>query len=397
MPGWRRTFWVVFIANLISGAGLMSFLPFFPSLLESLGVADERARAAWSGVLFGAAPLTAAIMGPMWGSIGDRFGRKLMVVRSMIGLAAFVGAMAWARSPWELLALRIGQGIFSGYIPPSLTLVSIATPRELQGRVTGGLQVAGTVGMIAGPLFGALVLSTGGPDAVFVSVAIAAGTGAALVGFFAREDPGLRASAPPFALRSLLAAAWSDLAALAAIPRLRSTLAIYAALWFGLGATNPLLELFVEGLWAGDPARVEGLTGTLFSALAVTAIVATPLWGSFGDRAGHGIVLRTSTLLSALTLVLHALAPAYGWLLAARIALGLASPGANTAAFGIAATETPAEQRGAAMGAVFSARAIAASLGSMGGGALASALGIRGLFAAAGVAIALSLVAVRRG
>src|SRR5262245_47640025 len=106
-PGWRRTFWVVFVSNLISGIGLSSLLPFFPTLLEELGRPDPHARAVWTGILFGAAPLSAAFSGPVWGSIGDRYGRKLMVVRSLVGLACFVGPMAWARSAWELLALRL--------------------------------------------------------------------------------------------------------------------------------------------------------------------------------------------------------------------------------------------------------------------------------------------------
>ena len=59
MRGWRRTFWVVFASNLISGIGLSSFLPYFPTLLEKLGMQDEHARAVWSGILFGAAPRSA--------------------------------------------------------------------------------------------------------------------------------------------------------------------------------------------------------------------------------------------------------------------------------------------------------------------------------------------------
>jgi MFS family permease len=394
MRGWRRTFWVVFFANLISGVGISSFLPFFPSLLEELGLEDEHARAVWSGVLFGAAPLSAAFMGPVWGSVGDRYGRKLMVVRALLGLALFAGAMTWARSAWELLLLRIGQGVFSAYIPPSLTLVSISVPRELQGRVTSWVQAASTVGTIAGPLCGALLLASLGRTGVFVSVAASAGLGALLVALFAHEDREKLASPAPLALEGLLRATWGDLATLLALPGLRAGLLVYAAVHLAFGATSPLLELFVEQL-SGSP-RVEGLTGTLFSSVALASILATPLWGRWGDLAGHERALRLSALLSALTLALHALVPGYAWLLLARSAFGLASPGASTAAFGVAATESALDKRGAAMGAMFSARAFAVSLGSLTGGALAALLGMRGLFVAAGGLIALSLLVRRR-
>ena len=165
MHSWRHTYWVVFVSNLITAVGMMSFLPFFPAILQDLGVVDPDARAAWSGVCFGAAPLAAAFMGPIWGSIGDRFGRKLMLVRALLAIAVFVGAMGLATSPWHLLFLRLGQGVFSGFVPPSITLVSVASPREIQGRVTGSLQAALPIGMILGPLAGNFIQAAHGLSA----------------------------------------------------------------------------------------------------------------------------------------------------------------------------------------------------------------------------------------
>ena len=397
MTGWRRTFWVISASNLIAGAGLMSFLPFFPTLLEGLGMQDLHARAVWSGVLFGAAPLSAAFSGPMWGSIGDRHGRKIMVVRALCGLALFVGAMTWARTAWELLFLRLGQGVLSGYMAPSLTLVSVVAPREMQGRVTSWLQTASTIGTILGPMLGALVLGHLGVRSVFAVVAGAALVSALLVALFAREAHEARSTnPPPVSIVSLLAAARDDLRRLLQVPKLREALILYAAVQFALGATNPLMEFLVEATWTGDHARIEELTGTLFSALALSAIVATPLWGRWADRIGPAPVLRVSSALSALALAAHALAPAYGWLLAVRIVFGLASPGASASAFSLAATETESGSRGAAMGTVFSARSFAVSGGSFVAGSVAAALGIRGLFAAAGAVIAVGLLLGRR-
>ena len=139
MSSWRRTYWTVWLSNLVTSIGMMSFLPFFPSLLEEMGVDDPAAKRAWAGVIFGAAPLSATLMSPIWGALGDRLGRKLMVVHSMLAICLFVGGMHWASTPWQLLAMRLGQGLFSGFIPPSITLVSVGAPPERQGRVAGDL------------------------------------------------------------------------------------------------------------------------------------------------------------------------------------------------------------------------------------------------------------------
>jgi len=395
--GWRRTFWVVFASNLVSGVGLSSFLPFFPTLLEDLGMQDPHARAVWSGLLFGAAPLSAGFTGPLWGSIGDRYGRRLMVVRSLLGLALFVGPMAWARSAWQLLALRLMQGVFSGYMAPSLTLVSVSAPGDRQGRVTGWIQTASTVGTIVGPMLGAALLAAGGVGAVFAVTSIAAAASAVLVWWLAVEDPGTRASAGPFSPGAALRTSWQDALGLLANPSVRAAMVLYAGVHFALGATSPQMESFVEAVWRGEHARVEGLTGTLFSALAIAAIAATPVWGRLGDRYGHALALRVAGALTALSLLVHAVVPTYAWLFAVRLGFGLASPGASTAAFGLAATETEREQRGAAMGAVFSARCFAISTGSFLGGALAAGLGLRGLFVVAGAVIALGLLFGRGG
>src|SRR5262245_53254269 len=251
--GWRATFWAVFASNLFASAGLMCFLPFFPTLLEHLGMEDAHARAVWSGILFGAAPLAAAFSGPVWGSIGDRYGRKLMVVRSLVGLTLFVGLMALARSAWVLLALRIGQGVFSGYMAPSLTLVSVAAPGDRQGRVTSWIQTASTIGTIAGPMLGALLIHSG-TGTVFVVTAAGALASATLVGFLAVEDPRQRAAAGPLSLGAVLRSTWSDALGLLRNPRLRSALALYAAVHFALGSTNPQMEFLVESVWRGDHA-----------------------------------------------------------------------------------------------------------------------------------------------
>jgi DHA1 family multidrug resistance protein-like MFS transporter len=394
--GWRRTFWVVFVSNLISGVGLSSFLPFFPTLLEELGMQDAHARAVWSGLLFGAAPLSAGFSGPLWGSIGDRYGRKLMVVRSLFGIALFVGPMAFARSEWQLLGLRLMQGVFSGYIAPSLTLVSVAAPADRQGRVTGWIQTASTVGTIVGPVLGAALLAAGGVGSVYVVTSVGAAASAVLVLLVAVEDPSTRASAGPFSPGAVLRTSWNDVLSLVANRSMRAAMVLYAGVHFALGATSPQMEYFVEAVWRGEHARVEGLTGTLFSVLAVAAIVATPVWARLGDRFGHALALRSAGALSALSLVLHSFVPSYAWLFAVRLVFGLVSPGASAAAFGLAATESEREQRGAAMGAVFSARCFAVSAGSFLGGALAAGLGLRGLFLVAGGVIGLGLAVGRR-
>jgi DHA1 family multidrug resistance protein-like MFS transporter len=399
MQEWKRTYAAVFAADLITAIGMMSFLPFFPSYLTELGVPEGRALLLWTGVVFGAAPLSAAVMGPLWGSIGDLFGRKAMVLRALVAIATFVGCMSFVTSPWQLLALRVGQGVFSGFVAPSITLVSVAAPREVQGRIAGTLQSALAAGSVVGPLAGAALTSSLGVRSVFLFVSGAALLGSLLVALLARETPITRVGAQSGrgALHplSLMREMVDDLRSVVAIPALRVGLLLLFLVQFGLGATRPLLQILVARLTGEDLEAANATTGSLFSALALAMLVATPLWGRLADDIGGARVLFRSSLGTALVLAAVLLVPSYPVLVVVFAVLGLVSSGANVAAFGLVGTDVEIERRGNAFGAMFSARAFAAAIGAVSGGALASLVGLRGVFVIAAGLILLALAVLR--
>lgn len=388
VEAWKRTFWSIFVANLVTAIGMMSFLPFFPVHLAELGLEDPNEIARWTGLCAGAAPFAAALMSPFWGALGDRVGRRAMVVRSMIAICVFVGAMAFARTPLELLCLRLGQGVFSGFIAPSLALVSLAAPPGQQGSVSGKLQSALAAGSILGPLFGSFTSATLGVHATYLFVSGAATLSCVIVLCFAREDPATRRHATGPAWRAAVRG-WSGLGDFWRRAELRSALTLLFCVQFGVGAVLPLLHLYVEEL--SGPEDAEALTGVLFSAIAVVLLVATPLWGRLGDRVGHARTLGASTAGTAVALVLHAVAAGFASLVAIHVVLGLAVAGSNPSAFGAAAGAASTSERGSAFGLVFSARALARSIAAMVGGVLAAWVGLRGLFVVAGLLVALAV------
>jgi DHA1 family multidrug resistance protein-like MFS transporter len=304
--------------------------------------------------------------------------------------------MAFAQTPMQLLVLRIGQGVFSGFLAPSITLVTLAFPSGHTGRISGILQSAMAGGSVLGPLFGSLLIQTLPARFMFATPAILAGLAALLVWIFAREAE-LPAQAPRagrpmhrLGLGVLIDVA-KRIGSLVQRPGMKFGLGFLFVAQFGIGATNPQLELFVGYIEPGwDAAKVQQHTAYLFSVLAVLGFFAMPAWGRFGDRRGHGLVLMLSAAGTGLGLVLGGLATAFWVLLASRLLLGAFATGLGPAAFGLAAEVTDREELGAANGAVFSARAMAMALGSMLGGALVNFLGLRGVYYAAGALLLLS-------
>ncbi len=416
MSDWKRTYWVVWLANLITSIGMMSFLPFFPSLLEEMGIEGQASLARWSGVCFAAAPLMATFSAPIWGALGDRYGRKIMVCRAMLAICFFVGAMAFASTPWQLLLLRCLQGCFSGFIPPSITLVSVAAPSSQQGRIAGNLATSMAIGGLLGPLLGGLAATIlGSHQQVFLLVGAMGGLSAVLVWFGAEEDVSTRRKVEAkLNLTGIMRATVSDLRDVWKSPVLRSVAWLVFALQIGLGAINPILELYVrellgdmplEGCWLDRLSSMAGTsnglsledrvqtfaTSLLFGVMAIANLFALSLWGRYGDRIGHRRALIHCGLLCLLALTVQAAAAAYLVLLVGRLIMGLGMAGASPLTHGLAANEAAADRRGGAFGVIFSARTLAVAVGGTCGGQLFPWIGARGVMLGAGLTLVAAL------
>ena len=55
------------------------------------------------------------MLAPVWGRLGDRFGRKIMVERSLVSFVVADCGDGVRDAPWHVFALRAVQGLFAGY------------------------------------------------------------------------------------------------------------------------------------------------------------------------------------------------------------------------------------------------------------------------------------------
>lgn len=126
----------------------------------------------WSGLTFSITFLISAIVSPMWGSLADRKGRKLMLLRASLGMAIAIFLQAFATHVWQLFLLRGIMGLTSGYIPNAMALVASQVPRERSGWALSTLSTAQISGVIGGPLMGGFVADHIGLRAVFLITAM---------------------------------------------------------------------------------------------------------------------------------------------------------------------------------------------------------------------------------
>src|SRR3982750_2434687 len=111
---WQRNVFAVPARGFMGYTGFPLGMPFLPLFIGRLGVTDVGQIAMWTGVSLGITPALTALLSPAWGRLGDRFGRKIMVERSLVSFVVLFTAMAFVRTAWQGLTVRAVQGVFAG-------------------------------------------------------------------------------------------------------------------------------------------------------------------------------------------------------------------------------------------------------------------------------------------
>ena len=157
MSSWQRNVFAIATATFVGFTGFTVVMPFLPLYLQQLGVEDVADVAMWSGLSLGVTPAVTALLAPFWGRVSDRFGRKLMVERSLVSFVFLMGGMAYASKAWHVFALRAVQGLFAGYGGIALTMAAESAPPDRTAYAIGIVQTAQRLGPALGPVIGGAV------------------------------------------------------------------------------------------------------------------------------------------------------------------------------------------------------------------------------------------------
>jgi len=292
------------------------------------GVGGGVAASSW---LVTAYVVAMATLGPFAGRLGDRLGRRRVLLWGLFTFAAASAAAGVAPSLELLIAARLGQAIAGSLVfPNAIALLRDALP---EGRRAAGFGLLGSaVGVAAaiGPALGGVLVGALGWRAIFlVNVPVVAGAVALSLRSLPLGAPaGEHASAAPARPR------W-DWAQPLRVP-------VFGAATAAVGLSNLAMYgtlLAVPVVLAGRPGWSAADAGLALAMLSVAMIAVAPLGGRLADRRGHrlpaagGLALLT---VAAASLAAMGAAPSAvglaGALLLAGVGLGLANAALQTAA-----------------------------------------------------------------
>jgi DHA1 family multidrug resistance protein-like MFS transporter len=377
---WKRTLYILFFNQLISVIGFSSIFPFLPLYVEELGSATGASIELLAGLVFSAQAFTMMIASPIWGSLADRMGRKLMIQRAAFSGTILLLLMAFVQNAEQLVLLRAIQGLVTGTVAANNALVAAVAPRKESGYAMGLMQVAMGVGVAIGPLIGGAIADALDYSYAFYVTSALLFIAGLLVTFTIQEPPSEQTQKET---RPSLLKEWREIFSIVGVTP------TYMMRFFSQLSRMTIvavLPFFAREL-IHDEAGLNTFVGLAQGILAGAATISAVGLGKLGDRVGHKKILVGSAVGAAVLYYPQAFVTA-GWqLLLLQGLTGIAAGGLLPSISALLANYTEPGKEGAVYGldnSINSAgRSVAPMIGSY----------VTALFGTASAFIATSIIA----
>ena len=383
---WQRNLWVLCIGVALSGASYTMVIPFLPLYLIELGV-DQSDVAVWSGVVFSSTFLVAAVLAPYWGRKADHMGKKRMLIRAGIGLSLsyFLGSLV--SNPYELLGMRILQGVANGFVPAAYSIVASSAPEEKMGASLGFMQAGLLCGGILGPLLGGTLSHLYGMRESFVISAFTI--------FLATVAAWRLVEEPQSALKPKASSIKEDIKAALSNRVLVHLLLLLLLVQMTTMVLQPLITLYIAEL-QGSLDGAELKAGFVFGLTGFAGAVAAPAWGKVGQKIGFFVVLVATLAGAGIVNSLQLFVDNLLQFSIIQFVFGLFIAGVLPAINSMVVANTDRDFRGRAFGLTTSASQLGSMFGPIFGGVISSLFGIQAVFVFTGVVLIGAAVAVWR-
>lgn len=285
MEGWVRSFNALWIAELFAIMGFSTSNPIIPLYLTELGVHDPAALNWWTGAINGISSLALAIFAPMWGALADSYGRKIMLLRAMIGGSIIIGLLAITNSPWQVLLLKTLQGCITGTIAAATVLTASIVPASQVGYRLGLIQMAVFIGNSLGPMFGGLITDLAGARINFLVTAVFLAFSAFIVFKNVNEE-----FIPIPKTTSIFKNAIPDFSVLASNRELLPLMIVIFFIQFSNSVVGPIIPLVVLDM-TNIMEGVGSISGLIIGVASIGGAIGSVLAGKISGKLGYERVL----------------------------------------------------------------------------------------------------------
>lgn len=240
---------------------------------------------------------------PVWGKFADIYGKKTMLVRVSVILCISYLCCYLSTNAIELCLSRALQGLASGMTPAFLGLVSELQSSNKTGKAMGFIQSANLTGTIIGPVIGGVISEiTGVRECFFIVMIVTAIT--SLLNIFVVKEPQVKKDeTDSHTATSHTATEDNSFAPLLKDPVIQSLSCCIFINAMSIMMVVPMLSTYVISLTEyKDPIVMSGL---VFALSGIAGAIASPLWGSYGNKYSYLNILAVSSLGAAVTYLIQ--------------------------------------------------------------------------------------------
>jgi MFS transporter, DHA1 family, tetracycline resistance protein len=360
---------VIFLTIFVNLVGFGIIIPLLPFYAQTFGASPFVI-----GLLFASFSLAQLIASPVLGELSDRWGRRPVLIFSLLGTVVSFVLLALAQSLLALFVARIVDGLSGGNITTARAYIADVTPEEDRARAYGILGAAFGLGFIIGPALGAAFSHLSYTAPIWAAAAIT--IVATVLAWVWLPETVHRAHAG--------GTPWAALRDLSGRPHLRLLFAVDFAYWMAFAVYQTTFALFGANRFGFDAAQ----TGYLLSAFGFLGVfVQGVLVGRVVAALGGKRTLALGLICSAIgwggSALTHSIPVFVALLVPGAIGIGLC----NATLSALISTAASPREQGRVQGAAGGLESLGRTIGPVWGNGLLQAVGEGAAYGSAAVVL----------
>jgi len=157
LPVWQIA--ALCYARWVEPVAFFSIIPYINQMAQENGNLDDADVGFYSGLIESVFSLTQMFVMLLWGRAADRFGRKPVLVLSLVGVSGATALFGMARGIGQMMLYRSLAGVFAGTIVTIRTMISEHSTSKTQARAFSWFAFTGNMGILFGPLIGGALVN----------------------------------------------------------------------------------------------------------------------------------------------------------------------------------------------------------------------------------------------
>lgn len=366
---------IIFLTVFIDLVGFGIIIPLNPYFARTYGATPLEV-----GLLMSVYSLMQFLFAPVWGQLSDRYGRRPIILLSLMGAALSHAGFAFAGSFYGLVVARALAGVFGGNISTAMAYIADITDEKNRSKGMGMVGAAFGLGFLLGPVIGGL-FADHQPALIAAGICFVNFIGALFYLPESRQGREAVKREPR----------WQRIARALTTPVLSSVMVLVFLNTFAMAHVEASLFLYVQDLFQWDLRTASFGFAYIGLILVFTQGYLIRKWM---PKLGERFLLRAGLVLSAAGFLLIGLADSVAFMAVAVTLLALGNGMVNPSLHGSVSLLSGKDVQGNNLGVSQSLSSVARIAGPPTGGALYHYVGVSTPFMAAAAIVAVGVVLV---